>query len=229
MKASKRLTKDEDELNTALAILIANTRSTKRRLPLTVVSKWLDFAVGRLGSYSAVADRLGLSGKMLRQFSYVKRLTPKLQELVAGRKLDSVDAVAHLAMLSPKQQDTVARAIATGRIDTSDIRSVVQLNRANYSRSINAIIERVKKEKARREYVAEFVVRGNQNIEAILEVVHKYITPKSILRVELEGAFGRLVLTQNGKKQLERAARELGVSKSQVIPTILGGSVGNGN
>lgn len=214
---------DDDELNQALAILISNTRSNKRPLPLTEVARWLDVAVKKLGSYSAVAERLGLSTKMLRQFSYVGRLTPSVQQLVATRKLDSVDAITHLAMLPIKHQQAVARALETGKIDIPDVRPVVQLQRANYSDSINEIISRVKKNKTRREYIAEFVVRGSRDAESIVKSFEKYISPKEIIRVELDGALGRLVLTATGKKQLMRAARALGTAMTQVIPAILEG------
>ena len=213
----------DDELDQALAILISNTRSTKRPLPLTEVAHWLDVAVKKLGSYSAVADRLGLSTKMLRQFSYVRRLTPRVQRLVAARKVDSVDAITHLAMLSAKHQQAVADAIAHGLMDISDIRSIVQLHRANYSDSIEAILKRVQKSKTQREYVAEFVVRGSRNRGEILKAFQKFISPKEIARLELNGALGRLVLTETGKKELFRVARDLGTSISQVIPRILEG------
>jgi hypothetical protein len=212
---------DDDELNQALAILISNTRSSKRPLPLTEVARWLEVAVKKLGSYSAVAGRLGLSTKMLRQFSYVERLTPTAQRLVAARKLDSVDAITHLAMLQNKQQEIVTKALATGRIVASDVRPLVQLQRANYSASVNQIISRVKKDRTRREYIAEFVVRGSRDPKSIVKAFRKHISPKEIIRVELEGALGRLVLTAIGKKQLQRAARTLETSMNHVIPRIL--------
>lgn len=214
---------DDDKLNQALAILISNTRSNKRPLPLTAVAYWLDVAVKKLGSYSAVADRLGLSTKMLRQFSYVERLTPSVQQLVETRALDSVDAITHLAMIPAKHQQAVAQALVSGKLDTSDIRPVVQLYRANFSDSINEIISRVKKNKTKREYIAEFVIRGSRDPKSILKAFEKHISPKQIIRIELEGSLGRLVLTAIGKKQLQMAARTLGTTMSHVIPTILQG------
>lgn len=211
----------DDDLNRALAILISNTRSRKRVLPLTEIAKWLRVAVEKLGSYTAVAERIGLSPQMVGQFASVNRLVPSARRLVASRKLDSVDAVAHLAMLPEKHQKAVAEALESGEIDTSDIRSVVQLQRAGYSDSIEAVLKRTKSSKTKREYVAEFVIRGSRDPDRILKVFKKYISPKEIIRVDIEGALGRLVLTQTGKKELFRAARDLGTSISQVIPRIL--------
>ena len=63
---------------------------------------------------------------MLRQFSYVRRLTPEVQSLFAKRKLDSVDAATHLAMLDKKDQKVVAKSLAMRELDTEDVRAIVQ-------------------------------------------------------------------------------------------------------
>lgn len=220
---SQKEDEEDDELNRALAILISNTRSKKRVLPLTQIAEWLKVAVNKLGSYSAVADRIGLSPQMVGQFASVDRLAPSARRLVERRKLDSVDAVAHMAMLPAKQQKAVAKALTEGELDTSDIRPVVQLQRAGFSDSIEEIIARAKNIKTKREYVAEFVVRGSRDQERIIKTFQKYISPKEIIRVDIEGALGKLVLTQTGKKELFRAARDLGISINQVIPRILEG------
>lgn len=219
--AKRKEDENDEQLKHALAILLSNTEIKKRPLPLTEIAKWLNVAVEKLGSYSAVADRLGLSEKMLRQFSYVGRLSPKVRELVETRKLDSVDAVTHLGMLPTKQQEVVADAFRTGEINTSDIRAVVQLQRSHYSNSIKEILKRVKDNKIKREYIAEFVVRGSRSPERILRKFQKYISPQEIIRVDIDGSFGKLVLTQSGKKELFRAAQTLGTSINQVIPIML--------
>lgn len=59
-KSIRNVPKD-NELKEALAVLLASTDSKTRTLPLTEVAKWLEVAVGKLGSYSAVAGRIGLS------------------------------------------------------------------------------------------------------------------------------------------------------------------------
>jgi len=218
---TRKRDEDDDELNQALAILLSNTRSNKRPSPLTEVAHWLNVAVEKLGTYAAVADRLGLSTKMLRQFSYVSRLAPSALNLVATRKLDSVDAVSHLAMLPAQQQEAVTRALQKGTISTSDVRTVVQLRRAGFSDSIPAIISRVRKEKTKREYIAEFVVRGSRDRKRILKAFQRYVSPENILRLEFSGVVARLVLNQAGRKELSKAARQFRTSLSQVIPRIL--------
>jgi hypothetical protein len=212
---------DEDELKEALAVLISSTHNRKRPLPLTKIAHWLELAVAKLGTYSAVADRIGLSSKMLRQFSYVSRLSRPVQRLFDTRRLDSIDAVVHLAMLPMREQQTVARALASGEIDTADIRAVVQLRQDKQSGGINSLLKRVKESKAKQEYVAEFVVRGIPDRIRLLKAFRQHIPPGEILRLELNGALGRLAVTQKGKAALTKAARDFGVSLKRVIPMIL--------
>ena len=215
------VSKEDNELDEALAVLISNTRNRKRPLPLTEIARWLQIAVGTLGSYSAVADRIGLSGKMLRQFSYVRKLSRPVQDLFSSKRLDSVDAAAHLAMLPADDQVPVAEALAAGEIDTGDVRAIIDLRRAGRSESSKAILERVKSSKTITEYIAEFIVRGAPSPDRLRSSFTRYIPPSEIVRVEIEGPTGRLVLTGKGKMALAKAARTLGATLKGVIPLIL--------
>lgn len=212
--ADKRLTE-------ALAILISSTRSKNRSKPLTEIVKWIKIASEILGSTRKVAERIGLSPQMLRQFESVERLTPAVQELFATRQLDSVDAAAHIAMLPGKDQLQVATLLANGKIDTSDVRAIHQLRKEGSTEEIAAIISRVVDSKTKQEYVAEFVIRGSRTITEIKTAFCKFIPPDQIIALEVEGVLGRLVLTKNGKDALSAAARRLRVPLSQVIPAIL--------
>ena len=217
-------TQDDDELKEALAVLISCTRSKKRPLPLTEIAKWLKLAVAKLGSYAAVADRLGLSAKMLRQFSYVERLAKPVQELFQKRELDSVDAATHLAMLPVADQKVIARALALGKADTGDIRAVIQSRQSGQSGRISHVLNRVRQSKSTQEYVAEFVIRGAPTRAALLRAFKRYVPAREILRLEISGALGRLILTHKGKQALAKTARDLGVSLRNVISSILQGS-----
>ncbi len=220
---STKAAQEDHEIQEALAVLISSTHSKKRPLPLTEIAKWLNVAVGKLGSYSAVADRIGLSPQMLRQFSHVPRLAKSVQQLFHSRQLDSIDAATHLAMLPLQEQQVMAEAFASGDIDTSDIRAVVQLRRSGESEPISRLLKRVRESKTQQEYVAEFIVRGEQGYAKIMDAFRMYIPENEIIRLELKGAVGRLVVTRKGKQALARAARTLGVSLKRVIPTILQG------
>jgi hypothetical protein len=211
---------DDEQLKEALAVLISSTRSKRRPLPMTEIARWLEVAVGKLGSYKAVGARIGLSAKMLRQFSAVNALAPKVRDLVASRKIDSVDAVAHLAILSKSDQWVIATALAEKTIQTADVRGVVQLRQLEPNLPIEGLLRRIIESKTKHEYVAEFVIRGGRTEKELLRTFEAYIPSEHIIRLETDGALGRLVLSDKGKRALTRAASDLGTSLSEVIPAI---------
>jgi hypothetical protein len=160
---------------------------------------------------------------MLRQFSNVENLSGPVKKLFENRAIDSVDAATHLAMLPSPEQRVVAERLASGKIDTSDIRAVIQLRRTQPIEPIRSLINRVIESKTTREYVAEFVVRGARTKASILASFRKYIPASDIIRLELVGSLGRLVLTQKGKQTLAHCARAFGIPLKHVIPIILQG------
>ncbi len=217
--------RNDNRLKEALAVLISSTHNRRRPLPLTEVARWLSVAVKKLGSYSAVGERIGLSSKMLRQFGYTRRLSRPVQRLFEMRKLDSVDAATHLAMLPQSEQLAIATALVSGEIDTSDIRAVAQLRKSlGRSPSVNSLLERVKRSKTKQEYVLEFVVRGSSDRQSIAKAFRNILPESEIVRLEITGALGRLVLTQDGRTALAKTARALGVPLKRAIPSILQGS-----
>ena len=212
---------EDDELKEALAVLISCTRSRRRPLPLTEIVKWLDIAIAKLGTYSALGERVGLSGKMLRQFAAVKELAQPVKELFAERRLDSVDAAVHLAMLSDQDQEVVAKALASGAIRTIDVRAIIQLRQIEKSEPIESLLRRIVDSKTKQEFVAEFVVRGGRSRADLMRAFEAYIPRRDIIRLEIQGALGRLVLTDTGKRSLVKAAEALGVSMQRVIPAVI--------
>jgi len=208
-------------INEVLAILLSSTKSKKRPISLIDMSKWLDLAINKLGSYKEVADRLGLSTKMLRQFTFVTRLHYNVQKLFESRRLDSVDAVAHLLALSGREQVFVANILANKKIDTKDLRAIVQFRKRNPSISISKVVDRVMGSKTKKYYIAEFIIRENNSYTKIMNKFKKYITPNEIIRLDIEGVIGRLVLTKNGKQELYQSAKKLKTCLKDVISTIL--------
>ena len=214
-------TSKNGQLEKALAILISCTRRKTRPLSLTEIAKWLDIAVVKMGSIRVVADRIGVSAKMLTQFSHVKKLSQDVQTLFEKRKLDSVDATTQLAMLPEHEQKVVANALASRNIDTIDLRAVVELRRAGDNRSITALLQKVSASKSQKEYLAEFVIRGTPDPADIRKQFTRYIPASEILSFEVKGSLGQMVLSPKGKNALTNTAKKLRTPLKRVIPTIL--------
>lgn len=208
-------------VNEALAALIASTRSKKRKLSLVSIAEHLATALASLGSYGEVADRIGLSAKMLRQFSYVRRLTPEVQLLFARRKLDSVDAATHLAMLVREDQKVVAQSLAKRRLDTEDVRAIVQWRETKPDEHIKRLVEGVIASKTQQHYVVEFVVRGAMKKTQIVKRLRQFIADANIMRLDVDGPLGRLVLNRDGKRELLQAAKAKHVPVKHIMAAIL--------
>jgi hypothetical protein len=210
-------------LDEALAILISSTRTKTRPVSLVEVGEWLRVAIDKLGSVAAVADRIGISTKMLRQFLLVETLTPGVKSMFRRKELDSIDAVSQLAMLPGTDQEDVARAMAKEALDTSDVRAVVELRRKEPKASMGSVLRRVRESKTKKEYVVEFVVREGQTTESMVKSLARHLPRDEVVSVETIGSLGRLVLTPAGKAALAVAAKKLQVPLRNVVSRIFHG------
>lgn len=208
-------------IENSLAILISSTHSKKRTKSLMEIAEWLAYAVEELGSIKAVGERIGLSPQMLRQFESVQRLDPKVQRLFSTRRLDSVDAAAHLSMLQAKEQVAVASLLAEGKIDTGDVRAIYHQRKAGDTDLIEALIDKVEKSKTKQEYVVEFAIRGSQNPERVKAAIGMMFPEDQIVDLELHGPMGRLVLTKKGRATLSATAKKLKVPLKSVMASVL--------
>ena len=216
----------EHELQKAFAVLIKNTRTTRRHLSLIEIAGWLKTAVKILGSINDVADRIGLSPKMLRQFEYVNILSQEVQDLFAERKIDSVDIAAHLKMLEEKDQIQVAKEAAKGQLNSADVRAVRELRKESPNLPINEVIERIKTTRNIKQYIVEFVVRSKKTDKKLTEQrFAKALGRSNIINITLNGSIGRLVMNTQGKNRLQQLARERMKTKAVIVSSIVQGEI----
>jgi hypothetical protein len=212
----------EDALEAALAILIKNTRTKKRYVSLTELAASVDLAAERVGGLRDLADRLGLSPKMLRQFLAVRSLTPSVRRMFAERRLDSVDMVVHLRMLSPPEQSYVAREAASGHLQTADIRAICEYRKEHPKAAIAKVVERVKATRNIKQYIVDFVVRDPQVRDGELRRRFAgHLGAANIVSLQLSGSLGRLILNKMGRSRLRDAARSHGLSQAEAIYRIV--------
>jgi len=119
--------KEFDE-ETALSILFSNTKRKKRDADLLTIARNCDYLVRLYGSQQAVADRVGISSEMIREFLTTLKLPAEVQKLVSERKIDRVDVVREISALGdPAKQVAAAEAlIQTPSKDIRDIKRLVK-------------------------------------------------------------------------------------------------------
>ena len=203
--------------------MIANTKRVRRKLSLVEVAQWIDTACRGLGGLRAVAERVGVSKEMLRQFATVNALSPKVKKLVAERKIDRVDVAHRLSKLPPLEQYQVARLVAAGDLDSDDVRAVVTLRRSAPDIDIRQVIDRVRSSRNIREYVAYFPVPPASNVQLLRSRIARVLGKDNIRSLTVQEALGTLVLTAEGSKRLAETARGHGLTKRKLIGKIADG------
>lgn len=214
----------EGKAQEALAALIRNTRTTARALSLVDIENWLDIAVNQYGSVKSVADKIGLSAKMLRQFQAISKLSDSVQNMFARREIDSVDAAAYLSKLSKREQLVIAKKLASGSIDTSDLRAICDLRRRQPEMPLDAIVQNIKDTRNIRQYKIEFVVRGGtRELRSIQERFVDALGAEGIVSLSIDGSIGLLILNKLGARNLMTRCRALGMSKRRMVTRIAEG------
>ena len=215
---------DQRRLDDAIVALIANTRRGKRRLSLLEIREKLRTAVELLGSLRAVADVLGLSQEMLRQFTRVEKLSAPVRALVAARKLDSVDLADRLSRLPLQDQLPVTERAISGELTPADVRAILGVRRTSPQTPINEIIDRIIASRNIREYVAEFLAPTPAPTHArLMTRLSRLLGKQHIRRVEMNENAGRVVLDSQGRSALEQGAKKMGLTKREFLQRLVSG------
>lgn len=114
---------------TALSILFANTKRKKRSVDLLTIAKSSEYLVKLYGSQKAVAEKIGLSTEMVREFLTVLKLPKEVQKLVSKREIDSIDVVREISVIKGLSKQ-IAAAEAFIDLLSKDVRDIKRLVKA---------------------------------------------------------------------------------------------------
>jgi hypothetical protein len=118
----------ESDENAALAIVLSNTKRKNRTLDIITIAKSFKKLEGGYGSRKAVAEKIGISTEMIRQFMSALTLEPDVQHMISARKIDSVDVVSELSKIKKSEAQKLA-AIEIQNINSKDARDILRLMR----------------------------------------------------------------------------------------------------
>ena len=224
--AKERQGASQHQLHDALGALLASTRRAKRKLSLLEVCHKAKVARDALGSLHALAQAIGLSDEMVRQFLRVEKLAPEVKRLVAGGKITGVDVADRISRLPAPDQLPVARLVVSRELDLQDVRAILSFRKTAPRVPIGKVINRIKRSRNIREYVAEFVIPQTGATPAVMLNKFAAVFGKSNIRsLEIECQIGRIVITAEGKKILLNKAKTLRLSKGELIKRIVAGEV----
>jgi hypothetical protein len=215
----------QNQVEEALAGLIASTRRVRRKLNLLEVARKLRIARGAIGSLKKLSDAIGLSEEMLRQFSRVEKLSRDVKDLLAKGDIQSVDIADRLSRLPMQDQSTVAQEVAKGCLNSADIRAIVSLRKALPLLRIKSVIDRVKASRNIKEYVVQFLVppeRGKPNKYIELQFI-RLLGRENLRSFSIKNGVGTLVLNTTGENRLQEIAKQEGLTKRKLVDQIVSG------
>lgn len=205
----------------ALALLISNTKRHKRNASITKVADAIALCLENLDGINELADRIGLSKTMIRQFLSVTNLAPEIYSLFAKRELDSVDICSQLASLEAKDQGVLSQYLLKGEINSKELRDVRDLRRKDPSSGINVLVEKVRSARPTKHYVYEFIVRGSVKREEVIEILEHEIGEDRIIDISFNGSIGTLKIDDIGQNKVKELSKGLGVNIQQIIPELI--------
>lgn len=205
-----------------IARLLKSTRTQKRPCSLIEIAndiKWLQDQMGRLEN---VSQTVGISTEMLKQFLSVKQLSPKVQELVKTRKIDSVTIVYYIRNFSENEQLAIANEVIAGRLSTGDVRALVPLKKSFPHLSIDELILRLQKSKNIKVYVAYFQIPSSiKKIESLEKHFAKIVGKDEIISLSMTDHIGTLELTSVGRKKIMEAARKRNLTLRKFVDRVV--------
>jgi hypothetical protein len=211
---------EEAQLEKALVRLIGSTGRSHRAKNLLEVAKEIAVAKKLLGSRKAVAKRIGLSDEMLREFASVKDLHKSVKMMLKNGHLTSVDVAYRVSMLPKADQPRVAKAYIEGHLSGKDIRDIVTLWRKNPRSDVQDIIDRVKGSRDIVRYVVRFRLHKKTKMSDLHQRFADMLGEHNIVSLENNGRIVTLIISEEGRKMLEREAKKHRVTKRKLIQLI---------
>lgn len=213
----------KDELDRALARLIAGTRRVKRGVSLVEILRDIEILLSEYGNLREIAARVPrLSPEMLRQFWSVRNLCPEVMKYVTQRRLDSVDVAHRIAKLDCRDQNVVALAYLDSSLSSRDVRDVVSYKRSHPKTSVDKAIKSVKGSRNVRHYIVLLdIAQAKATENAIRSRVTRALGTEGVVSLAFDGGIMKLVLTNAGRKVLAERAREMGITKRQFMQELL--------
>jgi len=210
----------EAEREKAIGTLIACTRRKRRPKSIVEIANEIEFLRNELGSYKAVADRVGLSSEMLREFRSVRFLNPEVRSLVEERIIDSVDLVYRISKLDWKGQKAVIDRFLKEDLTGDDARVIKSFQRSS-RKSVSNVISKIIKSRNIRTYIVEFEMPKEVKKTHLQKRFEKIVGKAEIVSFVVNDSKATLELSYRGQKKLREAAKDKGTTLRKFVMRIL--------
>jgi hypothetical protein len=209
---------EQERLEYALAYLLASTRRPRRATDLLEVSRQVAVAREILGGSKPVAERLGLSGEMIREFASVDKLCAPVKELIRAGEIKGVDVAYRLSTLPPGDQLAAAQEYVAGRLSPRELRKVVSAKKENPAKPIRDLLHEVRGARPLKRYLIRFHCPGTAGVsDRLLRRFSAMVGQENIADVRITREVCALLITPQGENRLREEARRRRVSKRRLV------------
>jgi len=209
--------------------LILNTHKKARRaLDLIEISDRIELLKKEFDSLNILAKKIGISDEMVREFSSVRTLPEEVKEFIKKRKIDSIDIAYRLSLLNDsKRQIDLAKKIIEKELLSKDVREIVAILRMSSGISVNKAILKYKETKdiIRYKFILPLKrlpkklhkIDNHKLSQHIQKKIEKKLGFNSVYESSIYMDLLMLILTEDGFYYLKKRARELGITKKELI------------
>lgn len=220
-KHRKLSSSDEARLEKALIRLVGSTRRIRRAKNLLEISKEVSVAEKLLGSRKIVAQTIGISEEMLREFASINKLCKSVKRMIEDGRLTSIDVGYRLSFLPKTGQLKVAKAYVDNELSTKDVRDVVSWYRKNPKSEIQDAIDRIKESKDIVQYVIKFRIAKKQRIRVLRRRLSKLLGEENLVSFKVSGQIANLVVNEKGRRTLQEEAKKRRITKRKLIKLVM--------
>jgi hypothetical protein len=171
----------------AFATLITNLGKKKRTENLLKLAEYCVHLKKLYGSWARLAEKIRIndvrphiSPEMLREFGVVVDLPEEVKEMIKNKLITSVDVAYRISRLKNSEDQTLlAKKIIQERLNTSDVRAIVEYKTKNPHVTLEGAAERVIRSKAK------VVIRHIAIMELQKDVVNRLRQEAKAMKVNM--------------------------------------------
>lgn len=191
-----------------IARLLQSTKTQKRNFSIVAIAEDIEWLNNHLGGLDKVADILGISEGMLRQFLSVKKIDLSVLDLVKTRKIDSVSVVSNLSKFSENDQKEMVALLLEKQITGNEIRLLSPLKKQFPTESITQLAKKLKDSKNKKIAVIAFDAQDlDKDVSTLKQDLTNITGINDLIGININGNEGFIKLTFEGEKKLREKAK----------------------
>jgi ParB-like chromosome segregation protein Spo0J len=152
---------------TALAILFTNLKGRKRKDYIST-AKACRFLIKLYGSCPKVAEKVGVSSEIIREFDSLNDLPEEVQKMVAAGTI-RLDTGYRISTKIKGEQRQIEIAKAVAGLGAFDARAIIEFAQKNPDMTADQIRSRVLESKTRKEKIHVFILPLTEDVYKALK------------------------------------------------------------